>query len=190
MKKSKIQKTLNKLLGPEFLSVRQGFGCVKLTYVEGWAVIGLANKIFGYNGWNSTIKEITQEYLEVSKDNKVSVGYSSLCRITLSDGTYKEDVGFGSSDNLKSKGMAIEKAKKEAVTDSLKRALRQFGNLLGNCCYNKSYLKYVSKLEKKKNLSTLKEENIVRSLNEIDLSETEDENAICSLNIEDLETQN
>ncbi len=39
-------------------------------------------------------------------------------------------------------------ARKEAVTDGLKRALRSFGNLLGNCISNKEYLKYIHRLPK------------------------------------------
>lgn len=35
----------------------------------------------------------------------------------------------------------MDKAKKEAVTDAIKRALRIFGNHLGNCVYDKEYLK-------------------------------------------------
>lgn len=34
---------------------------------------------------------------------------------------------------MKSKGMALEKARKEAISDARKRALRLFGNGLGNC---------------------------------------------------------
>ncbi len=33
------------------------------------------------------------------------------------------------------------KAKKEAVTDGLKRALKSFGNALGNCLNDKDYLR-------------------------------------------------
>ena len=39
-------------------------------------------------------------------------------------------------------------ARKEAVTDGLKRALRSFGNLLGNCISNKEYLKYIHRQPK------------------------------------------
>lgn len=46
----RIQALLSKKLGPEFLSTRQGGGGTKLTYIEGWRVINLANEIFGYNG--------------------------------------------------------------------------------------------------------------------------------------------
>jgi DNA recombination protein Rad52 len=47
------------------------------------------------------------------------------------------------AENVKSKGAALDKARKEAVTDAIKRALRIFGNHLGNCCYDKDYLKAV-----------------------------------------------
>ncbi|XP_064447809.1 ATP-dependent zinc metalloprotease YME1L1-like isoform X3 [Mirounga angustirostris] len=39
------------------------------------------------------------------------------------DGSYHEDVGYGVSEGLKSKALSLEKARKEAVTDGLKRAL-------------------------------------------------------------------
>lgn len=43
--------------------------------------------------------------------------------------------------------MAFEKAKKEGTTDALKRTLRNFGNILGNCLYDKSYLTKVAQLK-------------------------------------------
>jgi DNA repair and recombination protein RAD52 len=46
----RIQEILGRKLGPEYLSTRQGGGGTKLTYIEGWRVINLANDIFGYNG--------------------------------------------------------------------------------------------------------------------------------------------
>ena len=33
----------------------------------------------------------------------------------------------------------------EAVTDGLKRALKSFGNALGNCLSNKDYLRFIGK---------------------------------------------
>jgi hypothetical protein len=39
------------------------------------------------------------------------------------------------------------KAKKEAVTDGVKRALRNFGNLLGLCLYEKSFTQEVVKIK-------------------------------------------
>lgn len=42
--------------------------------------------------------------------------------------------------------MGCTQCKKEAVTDAVKRALRNFGNLLGNCLYDKSYTQEVVKM--------------------------------------------
>lgn len=60
-----------------------------------------------------------------------------------------QDIGYGCIENAKTKAMAFEKAKKEAATDGLKRALRTFGNVLGNCLYNQEYLKEVQKIKVK-----------------------------------------
>jgi DNA repair and recombination protein RAD52 len=68
-------------------------------------------------------------------------------RVTLRDGTYHEDLGYGHIDNSKGKAAAFEKAKKEGTTDALKRALRHFGNVLGNCIYDKTYLAKVTKMK-------------------------------------------
>lgn len=58
-------------------------------------------------------------------------------------------MGYGMIENCKGKGAAFEKAKKEAATDGLKRALRNFGNVLGNCLYDKEYLKKVGNMKVK-----------------------------------------
>ncbi len=61
----------------------------------------------------------------------------------LKDGAFHEDVGYGVSEGMRSKALSIEKARKEAVTDGLKRALKSFGNALGNCINDKEYLQFV-----------------------------------------------
>ena len=91
------------------------------------------------------------------ESGKYSCGYTAIIRVTLKDGTFHgksnlilskleilnffnakiEDVGYGSSENQKSKAAAIDKARKEAVSDGTKRALRQFGNYLGNSVLDK-----------------------------------------------------
>ena len=94
---------------------------------------------------------------------KISLGLSTIVRVTLKDGTYHEvredhtrifvstdnakDIGYGHIENCKGKAAAFEKAKKEAATDALKRALRNFGNVLGNCLYDKDYLQRVTKVK-------------------------------------------
>ncbi|KAJ1949742.1 DNA repair protein rad52, partial [Linderina pennispora] len=92
---------------------------------------------------------MTVDFMDINPENgHFSVGVSCTMRISLKDGTYKEDIGYGMIENVKSKAMAFEKVKKEAVTDGLKRAMRQFGNVLGNCVYDKDYLRNVTQIAK------------------------------------------
>ncbi len=104
--------------------------------------------MFGFNGWSSSIQNIQIDFVdENAQTGKISLGLSVIVRVTLKDGTHHEDIGYGQVENAKGKAAAFEKAKKEGTTDALKRAMRNFGNLLGNCVYDKSYLAKVSKLK-------------------------------------------
>ncbi|CCM03269.1 uncharacterized protein FIBRA_05397 [Fibroporia radiculosa] len=144
-----LQAKLNKKLGPEYISQRPGpGGGQKLTYAEGWKIINLANEVFGFNGWSSSVVNMTTDFIDFSEDSKrFSVGVTAIVRVTLRDGVFHEDVGYGLLENSKSKGAALDKCKKEAVTDAIKRTLRNFGNLLGNCLYDKSYTQEVVKIK-------------------------------------------
>ncbi|KAJ1668065.1 DNA repair protein rad52 [Coemansia sp. RSA 1646] len=143
-----IHHMLRRKLGPEHVSTRQGIGGMRLSYIEGWRIISIANEVFGFNGWRSNIQNLTIDYVDIVDGGRFSIGASCVMRITLRDGTYREDVGFGMVENTKSKGQALEKVRKEAVTDGLKRAMRQFGNVLGNCVYDKDYLRNMGQVQK------------------------------------------
>ncbi|PWN50635.1 hypothetical protein IE53DRAFT_387042 [Violaceomyces palustris] len=136
-----LQAKLNQRLGPEYLSQRPGpGGGKKLTYVEGWKLVDLANEVFGFNGWSTRIVKMDVDYLDVSPDgSRCNAGVSCIVRVTLRDGAFHEDLGYGHSENAKGKHAALEKCKKEAVTDATKRALKSFGKLLGNCTYDHQY---------------------------------------------------
>lgn len=136
---------LSKRLGPEFISKRQGPGYSSVQYLEGWKAINIANEIFGPNGWSTELKEFRVDFIE-EKRGAYNIGLSCVVRVILKDGTFHEDVGYGSIDNCKSKAMAFDKCKKEAFTDGMKRALRQFGNALGNCLYDKEFLQQITKV--------------------------------------------
>lgn len=84
---------------------------------------------------------------ENASTGKISLGLSTIVRVTLRDGTFHEDTGYGHIENCKGKAAAFEKAKKESATDALKRALKTFGNVLGNCLYDKDYLARVTKVK-------------------------------------------
>ncbi|KAI9850082.1 MAG: DNA repair protein rad52 [Thelocarpon superellum] len=138
---------LDKLLGPEYISSRPGPGGKKISYLAGDQVIGLANEVFGFNGWSSSIQTVAIDFADANSSGKVSIGLSVTVRVTLRDGTFHEDIGYGSADNMPTKALAFEKAKKSGTTDALKRTLRQFGNVLGNCLNDKTYLDRVKKMK-------------------------------------------
>ncbi|XP_027622030.1 DNA repair protein RAD52 homolog [Tupaia chinensis] len=140
-----IQSALRQRLGPEYISSRMAGGGQKVCYIEGHRVISLANEMFGYNGWAHSITQQNVDFVDLN-NGKFYVGVCAFVRVQLKDGSYHEDVGYGVSEGLKSKALALEKARKEAVTDGLKRALRSFGNALGNCILDKDYLRSLSKL--------------------------------------------
>ncbi|XP_043943431.1 DNA repair protein RAD52 homolog isoform X2 [Protopterus annectens] len=140
-----IQKALRQKLGPGYISTRQAGGGQKVCYIEGHRVINLANEMFGYNGWSHSVTQQNVDFVDLL-NGKFFVGVSAFVKILLKDGCYHEDVGYGVSEGLKSKALSLEKARKEAVTDGLKRALKCFGNALGNCIMDKEYLKAVNKL--------------------------------------------
>jgi DNA repair and recombination protein RAD52 len=164
--KTNIRNLLQQRLGKEHLATRQGAGGAQLTYIEGWQTIQIANSIFGFNGWSSSVVELSPDFVSLLRlvflspffpsflfllvlffifqveetQGKFRVGVTAVVKVSLKDGTSHEDVGYGLAENPR-KGIAIENAKKEAVTDARKRALRLFGNALGNCIYDKGHLK-------------------------------------------------
>ena len=91
------------------------------------------------------------------------MGSSATVRVQLKDGAFHEDVGYGTSEGMRSKALSVEKARKEAVTDGLKRALKSFGNILGNCLSDKEYVRYVGSLNKTS--TNFKQEEMLNSCN-------------------------
>ncbi|GAA6061296.1 hypothetical protein JCM10212_004702 [Sporobolomyces blumeae] len=150
-KHRRLQDSLDKVLGPEYVATRPGGGGAKLTYLEGWKAINLANEVFGFNGWFTDIKYLEVDFIDYSPESqRYSMGVTAIVRVRLQDGASHEDVGYGKLENTKSKADGLDKCKKEAVTDALKRALRHFGKLLGNCLYDKHYLSQLSAMKAKK----------------------------------------
>jgi DNA recombination protein Rad52 len=145
-----IAQQLEQFLGPEFISYRPGEGGRKLAYVEGHEVIGLLNSIFGWDMWNTKMVHFVEDYATSDNGGKWSVGVAATVRLTVTvkhgdqiREVYREDIGYGTIDNGPGRGKSMEKCRKEAVTDGLKRAARQLGNATGGCLYNKSYLEKV-----------------------------------------------
>ena len=134
-----IQQMLEQKVPVDFVSVRPGPSNMKLTYLESWKAVELSNALFGFDGWSCCITNLNVDYVDEER-GKFKVGVTAVVRVTLKNGVYHEDVGVGMSEMPK-KGMAIELAKKEAVSDARKRALRLFGNYLGNSLYDANYVR-------------------------------------------------
>lgn len=143
----RLAKSLNVQLGPEFIKQRTGPGNSGVNYLEGNTAINLANEIFGPTGWRTELRDFKVDYVDFNHGT-FSVGIAATVRVILKDGTFHEDIGYGSIENARTKSSAFEKCRKEAFTDGLKRALRQFGNALGNCLYDKTFLANVKKVRR------------------------------------------
>ena len=132
---------LNAPLHPSAVKERTQSGR-SLAYVEGHHVIREANRIFGFGEWTyapSSPPIMVQCEEKAKSGGKTGtnwyVGYTAQVRVTAL-GAWFEDVGFGQGidDDL---GRAHESAIKEAVTDGLKRALKNFGDPFGLALYDK-----------------------------------------------------
>ena len=82
-------------------------------------MINLANEVFGFNGWSSRIVNLTTDFLDYNEETrKYNVGVTAIIRVTLRDGVYHEDIGYGMIENTKSKGAAIDKVRAQLVEPS------------------------------------------------------------------------
>ena len=109
-------------------------------------MLNLANEIFGFNNWSHSVTSLTTDFIDY-KDGKYYVGVTAIVKVQIKDGSFHEDVGYGCGE-MRSKASSLEKAKKQAVTDGVKRALKSYGNVFGNCLNDKSYVQFIAKQHK------------------------------------------
>ncbi len=140
---SAVTSALRRRLGPSLLSCRPAPGGQRVVYLEGWRSVAIANGIFGFNGWSSSVTGGAVDFVDCL-GGRFYVGVWAQVRVTLRDGAFREDVGYGVSEGMRSKALSVEKARKEAVTDGVKRALKGFGSALGNCISDKEYLAFLN----------------------------------------------
>lgn len=131
---------LGKKLDPKNVQPPKKFG-PKGSYIEGWFAMAEANRIFGFGAWSYTVTEckcVSERAREVGQNKNPGFGvtYTATVRVAIGD-VVREDVGAGHGYDVDC-GLAHESAIKEAVTDSLKRALRGFSNPFGLALYDKS----------------------------------------------------
>jgi DNA repair and recombination protein RAD52 len=110
-------------------------------YVEGYQAINQANRIFGYGRWGAEVAGPVG-YRELARTIKgtgevAPFGmYWATVRVQVRGSEPRSDVGcaFTIDDSPEAHDTAI----KAAVTDAMKRALRQFGEQFGNSLYDRS----------------------------------------------------
>lgn len=107
----------------------------KLKYLKADDVIGVANEIFGYGRWG--YKVVAREDHEVSDPKKGPVHiYTADIELSVVGCPFTFP---GDGVGVVNKPFTVEmheKARKEATSDALKRALRHYGDQFGLCLYN------------------------------------------------------
>ncbi len=127
-------------LDPALISERSARDGRLLHYIEGWAAINQANRIFGYDGWGAEVVGEAayrpMSLIDPATDSPLAVGmYTAAVRVTVRGCPPRSDAGCGFvADDTPE---AHEAAYKRAVTDALKRALRHFGDQFGNALYDR-----------------------------------------------------
>jgi len=173
---------LNEPLSKEDVKTREGTGKTQLSYLASFHVIAEANRIFGFDGWDSEILSLQQaDKTEYEKPaykagdppkQMLSISYLCKLRVTVKAGdktVVREDVGFGNGvagATAYGIGSCIELASKEAVTDALKRCMRYYGNKFGLTLYDKEDVQLYSQDYEKTKIVTEEQLKDLRALYE------------------------
>ena len=128
---------LAKPLDPKRITVGQNGPLRGIKYLEGEDVIRTANHIFGYGGWSFEL--LAQPWIvekgEQGEKHTLYEVWAAHGRLTVSDAHFA-DVGTCVRQGPGSGG--LEMAIKGAVTDCVKRCLRNMGDQFGLILYDKT----------------------------------------------------
>jgi DNA recombination protein Rad52 len=115
-----------------------------LSYLETHDVIRTANDIFGFGQWGHQVRELRQvgEATVHNRDQKAGmhVGYVCIVELTVAGFVPVSGVGYGDAVEYRESApvTAHELAVKEAESDALKRALKNYGDQFGLALYDKA----------------------------------------------------
>ncbi len=130
---------LEQPLDPRRVKHRAGGGGMQLSYLKGHDIIDTANRIFGFGGWGYDLLGV--EFNSVAADNGEVVGgyYAARVKLTVAGCVPITEEGVcpvQEGRNPRARIDAHDMARKGAITDALKRALRCFGDQFGNSLYD------------------------------------------------------
>lgn len=135
-----LRRLLTQPLDPKLVATRKGGKGRLVPYIEGYQVINQANRIFGHGRWGAEVlgavgsRELTRLDTKTGEVQPVAM-YWATVRVRVEGCAPRSDVGCGftAEDSPEAHDTAI----KAAVTDGMKRALRQFGCQFGNELYQR-----------------------------------------------------
>lgn len=115
---------------------RRGGGGKMLKYLKTDDVIGVANSIFGYGCWGYKVVARDHQMVEDPKKGGAIHMYTADIELSVVGCPYSfPGDGVGIVNDPFTVEMH-EKARKEATSDALKRALRHYGDQFGLCLYD------------------------------------------------------
>ena len=134
---------LDEDLDESLISERKGAGGKVFQYIKAHAAIANANRIFGHANWGPRVLEgPTLHQIQITDPRTGQITavheyYTALVAVYVYGRFISSDEGFGEVDDIKegtqSKMMLgmHEKARKGAISDGIKRALRVLGKQFG-----------------------------------------------------------
>src|SRR6266702_191913 len=129
------QSHLSQPLPEHVIKHRPGPGGRQLRYISGKTAIDTANRVFGFGQWGYKVVGRSHELMRDEKKGTVIEFYTADIELSVVGCAFPfpgDGMGIVNSPTVESH----EKARKEATTDALKRALRHFGDQFGICLYD------------------------------------------------------
>lgn len=136
----------------------------QVSYIESWHAESEANRIFGFDGWDSLILDlrlVSERETIIGKGGQYekpgwAVSYVCTVRVPVWNGertVMRDGVGAGHGIDV-DLGQAHESAVKEAASDAEKRALKTFGNQFGLALYDKAKAQVTNERPKPEGVTT------------------------------------
>jgi len=130
---------LDQPLDPKRVKHRQGGGGMQLSYLKGHDAIDTANKIFGYGNWGYDLMGVELQNVQSEDGGIIGGYYAARVKLTVVGCVPVTEEGvcpIQEGRNPRARVDAHDMARKGAITDALKRALRCFGDQFGNSLYD------------------------------------------------------
>lgn len=132
---------LEKPLDRSRVKHRPGGGGTQLSYIEGHQAIATANRIFGFGAWGfETLQNELCSVADPATGEICGYYYAARIRLTVAGCVSITEEGINAvqeGKNPRARIDAHDQARKGAITDALKRALRCYGDQFGLSLYDR-----------------------------------------------------